>query len=34
MTALERTAYPRFTRVPSPKELRVMYTPTSADIDV
>jgi Domain of unknown function (DUF4158) len=31
MTTLERTVYPRFTRVPSPKELRVMYTPTPAD---
>ncbi len=31
MTTLERTVYPRFTRTPSPKELRVMYTPTPAD---
>ncbi len=32
MTAIERTAYPRFTRAPSVKELRVMYTPTPADV--
>src|SRR5947209_19336831 len=32
MTSIERTAYPRFTRAPSVKELRVMYTPTPADI--
>jgi hypothetical protein len=28
MTAIERTAYPRFTRAPSVKELREIYTPT------
>ncbi|GAC1646145.1 MAG: hypothetical protein NVS4B9_38090 [Ktedonobacteraceae bacterium] len=32
MTSIERTAYPRFTRAPSVKELRVMYTPTPADV--
>jgi len=32
MTAIERTAYPRFTRAPSVKELREMYTPTPGDI--
>ncbi|EFH81097.1 DUF4158 domain-containing protein [Ktedonobacter racemifer] len=33
MTAIERTAYPRFTRAPSAKELRELYTPTSAEKD-
>ncbi len=28
MTSIERTAYPRFTRAPSVKELREIYTPT------
>src|SRR5437588_1001880 len=32
MTALDRTAYPRFTRAPSVKELREIYTPTPGDI--
>ena len=32
MTAIERTAYPRFTRAPSAKELREIYTPTPGDI--
>jgi hypothetical protein len=31
MTALERTIYPRFTRTPSAKEVRVLYTPVPAD---
>lgn len=31
MTAIERTAYPRFTRAPSAKELRELYTPTPDD---
>jgi len=31
MTAIERTAYPRFTRAPSVKELREIYTPTPTD---
>ena len=32
MTAIERTAYPRFTHTPSVKELREYFTPTSEDI--
>src|SRR5579875_149 len=32
MTDISRTAYPRFTRAPSVKELREIYTPTSGDI--
>ena len=32
MTAIERTAYPRFTRAPSVKELREIYTPTPGDV--
>jgi TnpA family transposase len=32
MTAIERTAYPRFTRAPSLKELREIYTPTAGDV--
>lgn len=32
MTAIERTAYPRFTRAPSIKELREIYTPTAGDV--
>lgn len=32
MTSIERTAYPRFSRAPSVKELRELYTPTSHDI--
>src|SRR5947208_16138439 len=32
MTSIERTAYPRFTRAPSVKELRELYTPTPTDI--
>ncbi len=31
MTALERTAYPRFTRVPVGKELREHFTPTQKE---
>jgi TnpA family transposase len=33
MTSIERTAYPRFRRTPSIKELRDLYTPTLADKD-
>jgi hypothetical protein len=32
MTSIERTAYPRFTRAPSVRELRTLYTPTPTDI--
>lgn len=32
MTDISRTAYPRFTRAPSVKELREIYTPTPGDI--
>ena len=32
MTSIERTAYPRFTRAPSIKELRDLYTPTPTDV--
>src|ERR1700687_1603542 len=32
MTAIERTAYPRFTRAPSVKELRTIFTPTPTDV--
>ncbi len=32
MTSIERTAYPRFTRAPSLKELREIYTPTPTDL--
>lgn len=32
MTSIERTAYPRFTRAPSVKELRENYTPTPTDV--
>ena len=32
MTAIERTAYPRFTRAPSIKELGEIYTPTPANV--
>src|SRR5437763_13913484 len=32
MTAIERTAYPRFTRAPTVTELREIYTPTPGDI--
>ncbi len=32
MTDISRTAYPRFTRAPSVKELREIYTPTLGDI--
>lgn len=32
MTAIERTAYPRFTRAPSVKDLRTIYTPTPTDM--
>jgi len=32
MTSIERTAYPRFTRAPSVKEVREVYTPTLGDI--
>src|ERR1700730_3678240 len=31
MTAIERTIYPRFTRTPSAKEVRALYTPAPAD---
>lgn len=29
---IERTAYPRFTRAPSVKELRELFTPTPTDV--
>jgi Domain of unknown function (DUF4158) len=32
MTSIERTAYPRFTRAPSVKELREICTPTPTDV--
>src|SRR6266702_9009135 len=32
MTSIERTAYPRFTRAPSVKELRELFTPTPTDV--
>ena len=32
MTSIERTAYPRFTRAPSVKELREVYTPSPGDV--
>src|SRR3989442_9254507 len=32
MSSIERTVYPRFTRAPSVKELREIYTPTPADV--
>src|SRR5712692_5950980 len=32
MTSIERTAYPRFSRAPSVKELREIYTPTPTDV--
>ena len=32
MTSIEQTAYPRFSRAPSVKELRTIYTPTPTDI--
>jgi hypothetical protein len=32
MTAIERTAYRRFTRAPSIKELQTLYTPTLDDV--
>jgi len=32
MTSIERTAFPRFTRAPSVKELREIYTPTPTDL--
>ncbi len=32
MTSIERTAYPRFNRAPSVKELRTIYTPTPTDV--
>jgi hypothetical protein len=32
MTSIERTAHPRFTRAPSVKELREIYTPTPNDV--
>ena len=31
MTVIERTIYPRFTRTPSAKEVRALYTPVPAD---
>src|SRR5215469_17961774 len=33
MTSIERTAYPRFRRSPSKRELRELYTPTPGDED-
>jgi hypothetical protein len=32
VTALERTAYPRFKRRPTAKELAEVYTPTAEDL--
>src|ERR1017187_2850915 len=32
MASIERTVYPRFTRAPSVKELREIYTPTPTNI--
>ncbi len=32
MTSIERTVYPRFTRAPSVKELRNIFTPTPTDV--
>ena len=32
MTSIDRTAYPRFTRAPSAKELHEIYTPTPTDV--
>ena len=32
MASIERTVYPRFTRAPSVKELREIYTPTPTDV--
>jgi hypothetical protein len=32
VTALERTAYPRFKRRPTAKELAEVYTPTTKDL--
>lgn len=32
MTSVERTAYPRFRRAPTVRELRELYTPTPTDI--
>ncbi len=32
MSSIERTVYPRFTRAPSVKELREIYTPTPTDV--
>ncbi len=32
MTAIERTAYRRFTRPPNIKELQTLYTPTPPDV--
>jgi len=32
MTSIERTAYPRFTRAPSVKDLRDIFTPTPTDV--
>jgi len=32
MTAIDRTAYPGFSRAPQPKELIDLYTPTPADV--
>src|SRR3989442_15431461 len=32
MSSIERTVYPRFTRAPSVKELREIYTPTPNDV--
>lgn len=32
MTAIERTAYPIFTRAPQPKELLTLYTPTPENV--
>jgi len=32
MASIERTAYPRFKRTPTPHNLHVLYTPTDAEI--
>ncbi len=33
MTSIERTAYPRFKRLPSAQELEAIYTPSTAELD-
>jgi hypothetical protein len=32
MASIERTAYPRFNRTPTPHNLHALYTPTDAEI--